>query len=143
MKKNIIASAIMVASAYASAMEISVTTVHDNSGTGNAVSLMQQVGKLGMSGSFERSSATQDRYGVGANYNVLTVGNMPVVAKMGALYLQNKGGVDGYAMTVGVGASLPITKTVSLTADVIRQYGQERVDQFNGTRTSVGLKHSF
>ena len=46
-------------------------------------------------------------------------------------------------MTVGVGASMPVTKQVSVTVDFARQYGQERVQAFDGNRTTVGLKYKF
>jgi outer membrane autotransporter protein len=46
-------------------------------------------------------------------------------------------------MTVGVGASVPVTKQISLTADYARQYGQDRVNQFNGDRVNVGVRYKF
>ena len=44
---------------------------------------------------------------------------------------------------VGAGVSYPLTKQVSATADYSYQFGQKRVDQFNGNTVAVGLKYSF
>jgi outer membrane autotransporter protein len=57
--------------------------------------------------------------------------------------LNNQTGQDGYAMTVGAGVSVPLTKQVSFGLDVARQYGQERVQAFDGTRVTAGLNYRF
>jgi outer membrane autotransporter protein len=57
--------------------------------------------------------------------------------------LNNQVSADGYAMTVGIGASMPVTKTVSLTLDAARQYGQERVQGSDGNTVTAGLSYRF
>jgi outer membrane autotransporter protein len=66
-----------------------------------------------------------------------------VGVRAGGAYLNNQTGADGYAAVVGVGASVPVTKQVSLTVDVTRQYGQDRVQSFDGDRVTAGLKYRF
>jgi len=46
-------------------------------------------------------------------------------------------------LTVGVGASLPITKQVSLVADYAYKIGQQRVTEYSGNTVSIGAKYSF
>jgi outer membrane autotransporter protein len=66
-----------------------------------------------------------------------------VAVKGGAAYLNNQTGQDGYAALIGVGASLPVNKNVALTVDATRQYGQDRVNSFDGNRVTAGVKYSF
>jgi hypothetical protein len=57
--------------------------------------------------------------------------------------LGNQTGADGYALTVGVGASVPVAKKVSVGLAVDRQYGQERVNSFDGNRVTASVKYAF
>ena len=150
MKKIAIASIIALAATAASALEVGVTGTRDYSGAENrngaGVTIGQSYGKVGVTAGFERFTKgdnDQDRYSVVAGYDVAKVGPVTVTPKVGVAYLNNQVGENGYAMTVGVGASVPVTKQVSLTADVARQYGQDRVQAFDGNRVTVGLKYKF
>ena len=150
MKKIAIASIIALAATAASALEVGVVGTRDYSGAENrnstGVTLGQSYGKVGVTAGFERftrGANDQDRYSLVAGYDVAKVGSVTVTPKVGVAYLDNQTGQDGYAMTVGVGASVPVTKTVSLTADVARQYGQDRVQAFDGNRVTVGVKYKF
>ncbi len=149
MKKIAIASLIALAATAASAAEIGVTGTRDYSGTDRnfaGVTLGQSFGKVGVTAGFERSTVSnndQDRFSLVAGYDVAKVGPVTVTPKIGAAYLNNQTGADGYAMTVGVGASVPVTKKVSVGLDVARQYGQDRVSQFDGTRVTAGVRYKF
>jgi hypothetical protein len=150
MKKIAIASIIALAATAASALEVGVTGTRDYSGTesrnGAGLTVGHNYGKVGVTAGFERFTSganDQDRYSLVAGYNVAKIGPVTVTPNVGVAYLNNQVGENGYAMTVGVGASLPVTKQVSLTADVARQYGQDRVNQFDGNRVTVGLKYRF
>lgn len=149
MKKIAIASIIALAAAAATASEFGVTTTRDYAGVdrnGTGITLGNKYGRVGVTAGFERFTAgtnDQDRLSLVAGYDVTKVGAITVTPKVGVAHLNNQRGADGYAMTVGVGASLPLTKQVSLTADVARQYGQDRVQSFDGDRVSVGLKYNF
>jgi outer membrane autotransporter protein len=62
---------------------------------------------------------------------------------LGVAYLNNARDANGYVMTVGVGASVPVTKQITIGVDVARQYGQDRVNQFDGNRVTVGTTYRF
>ena len=70
-------------------------------------------------------------------------GPVAVAATAGVAYLNNQSGADGSAATVGLQATMPITKQISIGAGVVRQYGQDRVQQFDGTRATVAVKYRF
>lgn len=150
MKKFAFATLIALAATAASAAEIGVTGTRDYSGaqdrTGYGVSLGQKVGSVGLTAGFERFTAgtnDQDRYSLVAGYDVAKFGPVTVTPKVGVAYLNNQTGADGYAMTVGVGASVPVAKQVSVGLDIARQYGQDRVSQFDGNRATVSVKYGF
>ena len=149
MKKFAIASLIATAAIAASAMEVGVTTTRDYGTadrTGAGITVGQKFGAVGVTAGFERftkGTNDQDRYSLVAGYDVAKVGPVTVTPKVGVAYLNNQTGQDGYAMTVGVGASVPVTKQISLGVDVARQYGQERVQAFDGNRVTVGLNYKF
>ncbi len=122
------------------------------------VTVGQQYGKLSMVAGFARNNGgspitqatdgaykdqRQDRYSLTAGYDVAKLGPVTLPPKVGVAYLNNARDADGYAMTVGLGASVPVTKQVSLTADVSRQYGQDRVSQYDGNRVTAGIRYSF
>ncbi len=149
MKKIAIASLIALAATAASALEVGVIGTRDYAGVdrdGAGITVGHNYGRLSVTAGFERFTAgnnDQDRLSLVAGYDVAKIGAVTVTPKVGVAHLNNQRGADGYAMTIGVGASLPITKQVSVTADVARQYGQDRVQSFDGDRVSVGLKYRF
>ena len=122
------------------------------------ITVGEKFGKVGITAGFARSNGgtpitiptdgpyrdqVQDRYSVVAGYDVAKVGSVTVTPTLGVAYLNNARDADGYAMTVGVGASVPVTKQISLTANYARQYGQDRVNQFDGNRVNVGVAYKF
>ncbi len=149
MKKIAIASLFALAATATSAAEFGVTMTRDYAGTdrnGGGVSLGQKFGKVGVTAGFERTTAgnnDQDRLSLVAGYDAAKLGAVTITPKVGVAHLNNQTGADGYAMTVGVGATLPLTKTVSLGVDVARQYGQDRVQTFDGNRVTAGVRYSF
>ncbi len=150
MKKIAIASLIALAATAASALEVGVTTTRDYSGVENrngaGLTVGQKFGAVGVTAGFERftkGTNDQDRYSLVAGYDVAKLGPVTVTPKVGVAFLNNQTGQDGYAMTVGLGTSVPVTKQVSLGVDVARQYGQDRVSQFDGNRVTVGVNYKF
>ena len=150
MKKIAIASLIAMAATAASALEIGTSVTRDYSGAqnrnGGGITLGNQYGKVGVTAGFERftkGANDQDRYSLVAGYDVAKFGSVTVTPKVGVAYLNNQTGADGYAMTVGVGASLPLTKQVSVGLDVARQYGQDRVSASDGNTVTAGIKYRF
>ena len=150
MKKIAIASLIALAATAASALEVGVTTTRDYSQAtdrnGYGLTLGQKFGAVGVTAGFERMTTgtnDQDRFSLVAGYDVAKFGPVTVTPKVGVAYLNNQTTADGYALTVGVGASVPVTKQVSLGVDFARQYGQDRVQAFDGNRVTAGVKFNF
>ncbi len=149
MKKILIATAVALAATAASAAEVGVTTTRDYAGTdrnGFGVTLGEKFGKVGVTAGFERTTQgtnDQNRLSLVTGYDVAKVGPVTISPKLGIAHLDNQFGADGYAMTVGVGASVPLNRKVNLGLDVARQYGQDRVAAFDGNRVTVGLRFKF
>lgn len=148
MNKFVIASIVALATTAATAAEFGVTGTHDVNSNRNSlgVSVGNRYGNVGVTAGFDRTTAgavDQNRYSLVGSYDVARVGPATVDVRAGVGYLDNSGATDGYVATVGVGTTVPVTKTVSFVADVTRQYGQERVEQYDGNRVSVGLKYKF
>jgi len=149
MKKFAIATMIVLAASAASALEVGVTTARDYAGTNRnatGVTVGEKFGAVTLTAGFDRATLgtnDQDRFSLVAGYNVAKLGPVSVAVKGGAAYLNNQTGQDGYAALVGVGASLPINKNMALTVDATRQYGQDRVNSFDGNRVTAGVKYSF
>jgi len=149
MKKLAIAAALALAATSASALELGVTGTRDYSGSNRnfgGITLGQSFGKANATVGFERSTVgdnDQNRWSLVGGYDVAKLGPVTVTPRLGVAYLDNQIGEDGYAATVGVGASVPVAKKVSLGLAVDRQYGQDRVEQFDGNRVTVGVKYRF
>lgn len=149
MKKFAIATLIALSAAAASAVEVGVTAARDYAGSDRdayGITLGQSYGKVSVTAGFDRAtkgSNNQDRYTLVGGYDVAKLGNATVAVKAGGAYLNNQTGSDGYALTVGAGVSLPVTKNVAATVDYTHQYGQARVSSFDGDRITVGVKYAF
>lgn len=149
MRKFAIATLIALAATAASALEVGVTAAREYVGTnstGAGITLGQQYGKLGVTAGFERftkEAADQDRMSLTVGYDVAKFGPVTVTPKVGVAHLNNSVAVDGYALTLGVGASVPLNKTIDFTVDARRQYGQDRVQAFDGNTVTAGLKVKF
>ena len=149
MKLKMALAAALLAVGTAQAVEVGLTGTRDYSGnpdrTGYGVTVGQKMGAVGITAGFERFTHgdRQDRYSLVAGYDVAKFGPVTVTPKVGVAYLNNTTAVDGYAMTVGVGASVPVTKQVSVGLDYARQYGQDRVSQFDGNRVTAAVKYAF
>jgi opacity protein-like surface antigen len=149
MKKIILATTLVLAATTASAVEVGVTATRDYSGDNRnfgGITIGQKYGTIGVTAGFERStvgSNDQDRYSLVAGYDVAKLGPVTVTPRLGVAFLDNQSSSNGYAMTVGIGASVPVTKQVSVGLAVDRQYGQDRVNQFDGNRVTAAVKYSF
>jgi opacity protein-like surface antigen len=149
MKKIILATTLVLAATAASAVEVGVTATRDYSGDNRnfgGITIGQKYGTIGVTAGFERStvgSNDQDRYSLVAGYDVAKLGPVTVTPRLGVAFLDNQSSSNGYAMTVGNGASVPVTKQVSVGLAVDRQYGQDRVNQFDGNRVTAAVKYSF
>jgi hypothetical protein len=146
MKKIVIASVLALAAFASSAVEIGLVGSQKDTVNSYGITAGQSFGKVDVTAGFNRAFSPtnrQDRYSIVGGYEVVKLGQVAVSATAGAAYLENQTSSNGYALTVGVGASLPITKKVSVGVDVFRQYGQERVSAFDSTYAAANVKYSF
>lgn len=149
MRKFAIASVLALAAVSASALEVGVTGTRDYSGDNRnfgGVTIGQSYGKLSATVGAERSTVgnnDQNRFSLVGGYDVAKVGPVTITPRLGVAYLDNQVGDNGYALTVGAGVSVPVAKKVSLGLAVDRQYGQDRVQSFDGNRVTVSAKYSF
>ena len=148
--KKILFATLATLAFSASAVEVGVTGTRDYSGTsdrtGYGITLGQKFGAVGVEAGYDRftqSTNDQDRYSVVGSYDVTKIGPVTIAVKGGVAYLDNQTVANGYAVTAGVGASVPVVKNLAATVDYRRQEGQNRVSAFDGNQVAVGLKYSF
>jgi opacity protein-like surface antigen len=153
MKKIALATLLALAAISASAVEVGVTgsydgTKHDHAGYGLTVG--QHFGDFSATlGADRYSNNNLNKYSLVGGYDVVKLGTATVTAKVGTVYLDQEAGKtyskdrNGWAGLVGAGISIPVTKSVSATADYRYQAGQSRVNDLNGSTVLVGAKYSF
>jgi opacity protein-like surface antigen len=153
MKKLAIMTILALAAVTASANDIGLrvgrlggATTNDAGLTGAGVTLGRQFGAFGAELSYDRAligSSSVSRYALVGSYPLLNYSGMTLAAKAGTAFIDPTAGLNGYAVTLGVGASYPLTKNVNLVADYSYQAGQDRVKSFNGNLVTVGTKYTF
>jgi Gram-negative porin len=147
--KKILFATLATLALSASAVEIGVNGTRDYSGTdrtGYGLTLGQKFGAVGVEAGYDRftkGTNDQDRYSLVGSYDVTKIGPVTLAVKGGVAYLNNQTGSNGYALTAGVGASVPVYKSLAATVDYRRQEGQNRVSAFDGNQVAVGLKYAF
>ena len=146
--KKVIFSTLAVLAISASAGEVGVNAVQDKSTDRTGYSLVagDKFGPVGLEAGFTRFSKgdnDQNKFGITASYDVFKTSFVSVSARIGAAYLNNQTGSDGYAMTVGAGVSVPVVKNVTAGLSIDRQYGQSSVNSFNGNIITAGVKVGF
>jgi len=156
MKKIVIASLFALVASMASAVEVGIIggeVFNANKHASNAAGLTigENFGKFGLAVEADHNfskkvSTNADRYSLIGSYNLAKIGHANIAVKAGVDYLSQRSGSTlpaGYGLLAGVGATVPVTKTVSLTADYRYDAGQSRVKAENGNQFLVGLKYAF
>lgn len=146
-----LAAILLATSAIAAqAIEVGVTTTADYSGTdkrsGYGLTVGKQYNKVSVTGGYDRfvkGDNDQDRYSVTAGYDIAKVGPVTLTPKATVAYLNNQTSANGYALAVGVGATVPVSAKIDFTLDAARQYGQSRVQDSDGNAIVAGLKYKF
>lgn len=142
-------AALVLAAASASAADVGVRLSHaPSNGSANAlgVTLGQKFGAVGVEGAFDRSTTgavNVNKYSLVGSYDIAKFGSMTVAPKVGVAYVDPSRGLSGTALTVGVGASYPLTKQWALTTDYSYQRGQDKIRAYDGNYFTVGAKYSF
>ena len=121
-----------------------------NDGGVAGVTVGEKWGKIGVDAGFARGwgqNTTSDRWTLVAGYDVARVVGVTVTPKIGYAYLDNSNTTIAMATPsasaglVGVGASLPITKKISATADYAYQFSGSSNN--NANVITAGLKYRF
>lgn len=149
MKKLLIASTLALASVAASAWTLGLNAGRDFAGADRntvGISAGTQFGPVSSTVAYDRTVGTgplQNRFSLTGGYELLKAGPVAVTAKLGGAYLNNVGNTNGFAVTYGAGFSMPVLKHVNAVLDVTHQHGQNRVEQYNGTRMNLGMQYAF
>lgn len=148
MKKTLIATTLALAVTAASALEVGVQVGRDFSTPNRnygGLTVGQSVGPVTLTAGYHRTATANDqnRWSLVGGYDLVKVGPVQITPTVGAAYLSNKSMSNGLAMTVGAEASMPLTKNLEGVVDYSYQMGQTRVNQFNGSRVTAGLRYSF
>lgn len=114
------------------------------------VTVGEKFGKFGADAGFARgwqNNNTSDRWSLVGGYDIAKVAGITITPKVGYVYLDNSSTnasnntPSTSAYLVGVGASLPVTKQVAVTADYAYQSSANRNNI--GNVLTAGLKYSF
>jgi hypothetical protein len=148
MKKTLITLACLSSMASASALEFGVGYGRNvsNSLNGAAISVSENWQKFNLTASAERFDVVggnHDQVSLVAGYRVLEIMGGSVSAQFGATYITSDVAKDGLTSVVGLGTSVPLTKSISVTNDIRRNIGTGDMKVHDGTIVSVGVKYAF
>lgn len=146
MKKFLTALAFLAFGSAAMAADVGISAVRDSNLNEDGARVTVAAGKvLGVTPQLSVTNVNSyTRYAAGAEAGLFAVGPVKVSAAGAAVYQNTAGaGANGYGLTAGVKAVLPLAKNISATAGVERFYGQDRVNGFNGTVGTIGLVARF
>ena len=152
MKKSLFA-VLMVASGLVSAVELGVVgggVSGSNAGGIAGVTVGEKFGKFNATAGFARGwqeTTTSDRWTLVGGYDIAKVAGVTITPKVGYAYLDNSSSKNNSNVPsasvalVGVGASLPVTKQIAVTADYAYQISKTSANA--GNVMTAGVKYSF
>jgi hypothetical protein len=146
MKKLIIAIAAFAFASFASAIEIDVSKAHDYNAKADGVRVAAQVSNFAvpLTASYTTINSKYNRYAIGSEVNVAKLGPVAFAVTGSAVYQDTyHSGKDGYGLTAGATASVPLAKNISMFASAERFVGQNRVSGSNGNTATIGLTAKF
>lgn len=149
MKKIFATLALSLFTASTMAWDLSVSGGRDFSGRDRnhlTLSLGKDVGPVGFTAGYSRtfnSGNGQNRFSVMTGVDLVQLGPVTVTPVAGVAYLHNQTSDDGLAVAAGVSTSMPIRDRVALVVDWTHQWGQTRVNTYNGNRVSAGVRYTF
>lgn len=149
MKKILVGSVIALAAFAASALEVGVNVGHnfgDSSRNLMGVTVGQTLGPLNVALGFNRStvgSNDQNIYSVRTGMTVAKLGPVAVSPNVALQYMTVANSSNGVSLTTGVDLSMPIVKNFEGFVDVGYQFGQKRVEQFDGVVMTTGVRYRF
>jgi opacity protein-like surface antigen len=146
MKKIMIAVLSMLFVGSVQAVDLGVAVMDSNHSKAlPSFTVAEKWGKWGGQIGLDLNRTGQDwnRYSLTGSYDIFKLGRATFNARAGVAYIDNQYGRDGYSSLVGAGVSIPVTKSVSWTADWAHQRAQDVIRQHNGQEVRTGLKFSF
>jgi hypothetical protein len=147
MKKFIIAIAAFTFASFASAFEVDVSAAHDYKTKSDGVRIETQIDKFAvpLTASYTTINKKYNRYAVGAEYGVAKIGPVALAVTGSVVYQDTylSTSNDGYGLTAGAIATLPLVKNISLFASTEVFAGQKRINAFNGNTGTIGLTAKF
>ena len=139
MKKIVIASILAATAFAASAVEVSAT--HDYVTKRDGVRGGATVAGVDVTATHVDNA--YNRYAVGKSFDLFKVGAANVSASVAGVYQDTRYGQNGYGVTAGVKATVPVTKSVDAFVGAERFAGQDRVKSFNGSTAQLGVSYKF
>ena len=145
-KKIAMAAALVAVVGTASAVEVGVVgggATGSNDGGLAGVTVGQKWGRVGVTAGYSQAwlkQGDQNRWTLTGSYDVYQSQSVIVAGKLGYAYL-NQNQNEGSAGLVGLGVEVPLTKSVSLTADYAYQFAQNSYN--NGNILTGGVKYRF
>jgi hypothetical protein len=147
--KKVLLIATLLAAFNVAAFEVGVNggaVTGSASGGLAGVTAGQKFDKLGLEAGYGQAwlnGSTQNRWSLTGSYDLYTTNSLVVAGKVGYVYLNNQSAKSGSAGTVGLGLTVPFTKSVAGTLDYAYQYAESGVTQFNGSVITAGIKYKF
>jgi hypothetical protein len=138
------ALALMVSSAMAT--EVGMSYVHDHAANENGVRV--EVGTKSFYNVTPKASVTYienvyTRYAVGGDVNLVKLGAVDVTAAATGFYNDATVGENGFGVTVGAKASVPVSKHFHLVAGYERVFAQDKIQNVEGNVFTAGIAAKF
>jgi hypothetical protein len=145
MKKAFISLTIFTAVSSANALDFGTSYSRDitNDTNGYGIQVSESWNRWSLTAQADRFESNQDQVSVLAGYQIAKIWKLIIDAQAGAAYIQADNSKDGLTSVVGLSASVPIIKNISVTGDIRRQIGQASMKQYDGTSLGVGIKYKF
>jgi len=128
------------------AVDVGVSTVYDYglSATGvRATVSTAKVNGFTPQVSVTRVGGEYTRFAAGSKLELASLGPVTLSGSGSGVFQSTVGASSGYGLAVGLVASVPVYKDVSVDASIERFVGQSRVSNRNGTLATVGLNVKF
>jgi len=145
MKKAFISLTIFTAVSSANALDFGTSYSRDitNDTNGYGIQVSESWNRWSLTAQADRFESNQDQVSVLAGYQIAKIWKLIIDAQAGAAYIQADNSKDGLTSVVGLSASVPIIKNISVTGDIRRQIGMDAMKQYDGTSLGVGIKYKF
>ena len=145
MKKTFISLTIFTAVSSANALDFGTSYSRDitNDTNGYGIQVSESWNRWSLTAQADRFESNQDQVSVLAGYQIAKIWKLIIDAQAGAAYIQADNSKDGLTSVIGLSASVPIIKNISVTGDIRRQIGQASMKQYDGTSLGVGIKYKF